>query len=561
VLESKAGAVPCVVDCLEGLLNDEEMNSENIEFTQSLAEVLSKDLLAQLTESSVLNAAGRIILAAAASIVKHDPATALLITFSVASRGIHYGEEEKEAKKETLFFSNSGTWCNLSTAEKQSLFSCCLVKVKNENCTQDFIAKLIVALRCVPFVISLSRENESEEDSKIYYKKTSKWALDVLTFLDSESSQDKPLYSKAKQELTIAKAIALEAVANLSLDHLNFSGTSSAIEKTVLRAKLIAESLLSSDGGSMWAVRGIAAFTRVMSKFNIVLENQLDQAFDALVPNLRSKSHSLRLHTLEILNSYPKKAFVTDHNDLDFHEDLDEDPSFQLQGDSEVKRGPVGLSDLINIMFRLESIPVKFGNERSLVAMISKIEVLGRTGRLPVVYAEAAVNHMLGTFYIKFAPIWPAATRCIVALLKGHEDTVWPAIEEKLLSVMESKPSQEEPINYSKFSGEILSFADHTTACLKWQDSYGLNVSIFGQSAEFSLEDDEVPSFHMADEETAMESVWGIAEKSQQTLAKNSRVIVPAFIRFLHNQYYPCHQNDPDAHELALHDYVAADEW
>jgi hypothetical protein len=568
LLQSETGAASWLVKCLVELLKyDRKEDLEKVQLIQAVTEIISKDLLPHLTELSVLNAARRTILAAATSIAEDDPDAALLITFSVASRGVHKndGDDDKspgvlaEARSDdSLFFSTSGAWCKLSATEKESLISCCLVSLPGEKSTRNFIAKVIVALRCAPFVMLLSRDTETEEEAKKYYEMTSTWVLGVLNRLEDASS-DKSVDDKLKPSVVIAKAVALEALANLSLEYLNFSGKSSVIEKAVLRAKPMAELLILSDSGSLWAIRGVASLTRVLAKLSIRLDNELDQVFDALVPNLRSKCHSLRLNTLEILITYPEKYFVSDHTDLDFDGDLDEDPSFRPPEASASKRGPTCPCDILKAMHRLESIPVKLANERSFVAAISRIEVLGRTGKLPVVYVEAAANHMLGSFYVKFAPIWPVATRCLTLLLKTYEDAVWPAIEATLMSSMERPPIRGKVTLEEDAASDIITFEDHLIACGKWESSDGLNASIFGQS-EFSLKDDEVPSFNMTDEDTVTESIWGVAEQSQQTVAKNSRLIVPAFIRFLHNQYYAFHQNDPDARELALQEHVSSDQ-
>jgi hypothetical protein len=568
VLQSETGAASWLVKCLVELLKyGRKKDLEKVRLIQAVTEIISKDLLSHLTELSVLNSARRTILAAATSIVEDDPDAALLITFSVASRGVHKNGEDDDKSAgvlaeahsdDSLFFSTSGAWCKLSATEKESLIRCCLVSLPRKKSTRDFIAKVIVALRCAPFVMLLSRDTETEEEAKKYYEMTSTWVLGVLNWLEDASS-DKSVDEKLKPSVVIAKSVALEALANLSLEYFNFSGESSVVEKALLLAKPMAELLIFSDSGSLWAIRGVASLTRVLAKLSIRLDNELDKVFDALVPNLRSKCHSLRLNTLEILITYPEKYFVTDHNDLDFDGDLDEDPSFRPPEASASKKGPSGPCDILKAMHRLETIPVKLANERSFVAAISRIEVLARTGKLPVVYVEAAANHMLGSFYVKFAPIWPVATRCLTLLLTTYEDAVWPAIEATLMSSMERPPIREKVTLEEDTASDIITFEDHLIACGKWESSDGLNASIFGQS-EFSLKDDEVPSFHMTDEDTVTESIWGVAEQGQQTVAKNSRLIVPAFIRFLHNQYYAFHQNDPDARELALQEHISSDQ-
>ena len=550
-LETKSWALSWLSKCMQGLLNVE---SNSVGSLKSLALALSRELLPQLSEMSVLNAVGSVILNASSSISSDDPSTALLILFSVASK-----TKEYDADDESLVSFKEGARFKLSRSQKEGIYSICLIKVEAESYSKTFIEKIVVALQCAPFVTFLSCESETKEEMKKHFKQASKWIIKVLTFLENVSVS-KSYDVKREEEVIVAKAIALDALAKLMLEYLNISGESSGVEKFALRGKRIAESLISTRSESLWAMKGIASITRVLLKLNLCLDNKLDKVFDALVPNLRSKSHSLRLHTLEVLNSYPQKTFVIDHSDLDLDGDLDEEASYKANGNSVNKKGPRGLCDVLKTMYELERTPVKLSNERRFLALISKIEVLARSGRLPVIYAEAAVNHMLGSFYIKFAPIWPAATRCLISLVNGHEGTVWPAIETKLLSVMERSPRRQERVYDDSLTTKILSFDGYLGSCLRWQDTCGFDVSVFGQSMS-SIEHDEIPSFHMTDEETVMECVWGVAEQCQQNVAKNSRLIVPAFLNFLHNQYYAYHLSDPDARELELEKYLEPDKW
>lgn len=559
LLQSKTGGGSWIVDCIKELFSDRKE-------VPILAEIVSKELLSYLTELSVLSEARRVILAAAASIVADDPNAALLVTFSVVSRMAHEDMGENDTSFLTaqsdgsLFFFLNGNACNLSVADKRRLISCCHLNLSDKTLTRDFLSKLIVALRCAPFFIVLSREIETGEDCKKYYEMTTAWVVRVLTWLENASSRKSIEYEKMKPSFLIAKSIALEALANSSLDLLDFSDRSSVDGDALILAKQVAERLLISDSGSLWAIRGVASLTRVLTKLDMYLDNGLDKLFDALIPNLRSKSHSLRLRTLEILSTFPEKYFVTDHNDLDFSGELDEDPSFHIPDASRSPKGPNQPCSIMKALYSLESIPVKLANERSFVSAISRIEVLARTGKLPVVYVEAAANQMLGSFYIKFSPIWPVAVRCLTLLLKTYEDAVWPAVEATLIRSMQRPPVSESPSLGSGMTNFIHTFDDHLDACENWEDSFGLDVSIFGYPAH-QLNDGEIPSFYTTDEDTVMECIWSVAEQGRHTVAKKSRTIVPAFLSFLHNQYYAFHQNDPDARELALSEHLSSNQW
>lgn len=531
---------------------------ENASVVCSMAESLSKSLMAEVVNVAVFSAVAQALLKSAAAVSDHHPDSALLITFSVASRGMA-GKETDEANSagaentcaEAQLFAQGGDWCKIASAEKRNLVATSLVKFQGTEMSRELIAKLVMAIRCVPFVTVLSHENEKPEYQKKLFKKASNWLLQTLESLENENTEE-----DLKSVVTIAKSIALESLMHLSI---GFWKISSAVEKAVLRAKPIAERLLSEHSQSMWAIRGIAFYTRALSKFGKYLDNDLDKTFDALVPNLQGKSHSLRLHTLEILNTFPVKQFVADHSDLELNGDLDEEPGFE-HARSQSNTGPRGPCDILRTMHRLEKLPIKLSNERSIGALISRIEVLGRHGKLPVAYAEAASNYMLGSFYVKFAPVWPEATRCMASLLKGHEKHCWPALEAKLMASMARLPQKDELVDHEdQLAKDILSFGGHLNACEKWQSSNGANVSIFGNSD--SIENIGTARHHMTDEDTVTESIWGVAAESQHIMAKNSRIIVPVFLAFMHNQYFGFHRNDPDSRELELFEHVPLEDW
>ena len=274
------------------------------------------------------------------------------------------------------------------------------------------------------------------------------------------------------------------------------------------------------------------------------------------MPNLRNPSHSLRLHTLQILACLPKRAFVTDHADLYLEGDLDEEVDSSPVSEAPRHSGPVGICDLMDTLLQLEEVPVCLPKERILMSLVSKVESLGRTGKLPVVYAEVAANHMLGLFHVKFAPIWGAASRAIVALAFSHEKIIWPILESELKAVMNRPPTVAplREVACNTQSDCMSSALLHHKACLDWQESTGMDVSIFCPTP-FPENEGIVPRNQTTDVITVMESVWKIAEEGQQLFTRNSRSLVSIFINHLHGEYFSYYSSDPEARELNLEDH------
>jgi hypothetical protein len=196
---------------------------------------------------------------------------------------------------------------------------------------------------------------------------------------------------------------------------------------------------------------------------------------------------------------------------------------------------------------------VSLAQEKELLSLITKVEVVARSGRLPVAYAEAACNNLLGVFHVKFAPLWPIAQKAISVLLDQYEDVIWSTFEAELVAVMKNShndvnnPREDEKVDYSLF-------VRHFEMCQAWEKTSGQDVLLF--EGEDVAEDGVVPRFHPTDETTVMESVWKVAEMSHRIVVKHSRVVVPLFLGFLHNQLYPAQSNEQDDRELRLKQYV-----
>lgn len=539
--------------------------------TKSLALILSQNLLPLLTNRPSQMIVAEVIILATARFAAQDQESALHLIFSMAS--VELGEQTNPVDSGTdstsvdgthlpLFFPNGSMNIKVGTKDKELIFKRCLTKCPTSDITEEELAMLCIAFRCLPFLSSLSQTNESDAVSQSYYKKSAKWILENTKRLEDakkKKQQKEQSDKEIQQKLTISIALGLEALSVLTAAFLhNFETSADVAKKTILPAKLTAERMIHSDSASVWTLRGVASMVSVISQIGQSLDNELDQIFDALVPNLRSPSHAVRYYSLQILSSFPSKNFVTDHADLDLTDDLDEDPSFNAD-QSKNQSALVGKCDILHHMLNLERTQVRLSNERTFSSLIARIEVFGRSGKLPIVYAEAAANHMIGLLHVKFAPLWPLAVRALTSLAKAYENSVWPILESKLVAVIDELPKKRNQVDgdevpESSTSDSTLIIpaqSKHLQSCEVWESSLGEDITIFGEENVY-VEDGEVPRHLMTDGATVMETIWNAAEASHRLLAKNSRVIVPLFLRFLHCQYFHFHNNDPSKRELDL---------
>lgn len=512
---------------------------------QRLASTLSQDLLPHLTNKGCSRVARSTALSAAARLANFDRGSTLLILFALSSK---YEERGRFVGKSSD--SDSEVAFKVSDEGSQLLFKACHMAFQGKSYKDEYIEQLLVAIRCVPFVTRLRSENlASSERAELFHLSTS-YLADVIVAAGKVSFSKRGRMTDGTR--LVIQGMCLEGLSHLGYDFVSSSKDEEVVRKSFQRVVGIANKLLFKHASSLWIIRGLAAFVGLLSKIGLALNDKLDDTFDALVKNLSHSSHKLRLHSLEILATYPAKNYVTDHADLDLEGDLDEEPSYRREDGNEksTSRGPVGTCDLIDLLLRIESFQIQLTKERPLMGMVARVEVLGRSGKLPVVYAEAAANHMLGLFYVKFSPLWPAVEKALVALARGQENVAWPPLQTTLVATMKMQSMEDETSASVQHVSIPTSFEDYHSSCLLWQKSEGRIISAFGE--ESIVEDGRIHRHLTTDKATLMESIWRVAEKCQQLVAKHSRVVVPCFVEFLSNQYFLYHFDDPSARELDL---------
>ena len=525
-----------------------ESQYKNMESTHSLSLIFAKHLLPRLDDLSKRNAMVATLITASAKIAKSNPIASIEVVFIVASSNNAVSSDTTLSDKHTrkkcfeLFDMVTGRDLSVSLEDQKCLLDACLDKLENEP-DDTLCAHISMNMRCAPFLATLSGDIQTQT-----YKKVTGWLI--------ESFNTSP--STGTSVTNVVKGLAIEAFSFLTLKASESSIEPSVLKKSTTTFQKAAEELLTECNESLWAIRGAASLIPVLEKFNLgPLIADADDAFDYMMPNLRSANHFLRLHTLQILSSYPEKMFVVDHADLDLTDDLDEDEGYHPAGEEKKsKDGPVGPCDLVKVLLKLESLPVRLEDERHIGSLIGKVEVLARTRRLPAVYAEVAANHMLGIFNVKFAPMWQSAEKALLSLTLAHEEIVWPSFETKLVDVIENNTQVTGSASVTGQTKNPESKEKHFDACRRWEDSDGKDVSLFETSLLLVENEGEVSCYHTTDSETVMESVWKVAELSHRIVAKHSRGIVPLFLRFLNEQYFAFHSNDQDARELHLTSFV-----
>jgi hypothetical protein len=487
-----------------------------------------------------------------------------------------------DAAAEALFTCEAAEHCpEISPNVSHSLFDICLTSdlesllstkgkkktLVDQTSISNQLARVGYISRCIPFLICLecsgNVENSEVEDSRVdssycseeVLKRVFNWYSSTLTCLKE----------RFKQECFITQSLVLESLSKSIIEchrRISSSKVSSMMNRTLDKAKTYASSLLFCQPKSIWVVRGVAAVTSALSSIDpgSYLNDQSNEVFELMIPNLAQPNHFLRLSTLQLLDSYPTRPFVTDHADIDLTDDLDEEPSYRPLSDEGVRSNVdnssssllTGTCDVISLLKILELIPVALPNERKITSQLSRIEVYARTGKLPIVYAEAITCHMLGLLHVKFAPIWPAAVKVIVSIASAQEGPVWPFIERALNQTMERSSVNNAHTDEAISSSGEDPIIHHHCLCVEWELSKGKKNDIFRPSGE--ERNAQVSRHVVTDELTFFESIWSILEKAPQLTSTKSKAVVPIFFEFLVSQYFVFHQDEPDSREIELHD-------
>jgi len=586
----------------------QESINDKIEKQVDPAYMLSTELLPHLPSEVVMKTLSPAILNAAAKQLKMGNANASLVLVQSVANVQPQNSSTNPNEKNTedlqqiandmdeicpLFFVRHAGDCVIDHNQRDSLIDFCL-SCNIEDTTKESTklvdyAQIGFAIRCIPFLTFVNCSGNDSKSASIK-KKVFKWFGTILKQLEKHHVTE-----NEKDEYIITKSLLIEALSIVSIECMEENSHKEIAQARTYLGKYqkFAYSFLKQYSTFVWVLKCISIFVHALEKASLPhigeLSSEPDEVFDLLNGNLRSESHIIRLCSLKILNSIPKKLFVVDHADLDLSEDLDEEPGTFRPGSNDTgqkdyKYGSTlsklsGPCDLISTFLILEYLPLTLANERRIISQLNRAEVLCRSGKLPVAYAEAAANFMFGVLHVKFSPVWQPAIRVIVELsrsvLAGNDDEVlWQPLLSKLKAttfsqstvnvssergknqevaenddtLLESYPNDK----FSCFSTEIIN--RHMHSCFNWSKSQGLDQKIFQPFHKFS--GPRAARYSSTDSDTYFELVWSVMKEVPQLTVKKSRFIVPLFLEFLYYQYYGVDSQEPDTRELGFEDHV-----
>lgn len=533
--------------CIFACTLDSVVSQSNV----GLVELLLKDLVAHWNPDRATRRLGSTILAAAAQVARYagDTALSLVHELVASTRPLKDGPEDTDA----FFDLECAKFCKLTTEDQTFLLDVVEKRVEGFDLSSVACCRLTAALECGAFLSLIG----NQEDLPSVYQRVGDWmnrSYEVVV-------RSKGGTSESVQRQHVLQGVILDCFARMSDVALACEGTRAVVLRAVEKILPIANAHVQHTPCSLWAVRAFAMIVNVSRRLDIEMVANTEDLIEALSENLCSPNHFLRLHTLRILASLPQLPFITNQSNLDLSGDFDEEPDSTRNITVESKNVFSGKCDLMTTLSLIESTTLSIQEEKRLVSLISRVEVLGRSCRLPAAYAEAATNHLLGLLHVKFSPVWSAAVRALSALVAGHEEGVWAAVAKSVANFTERSNIVDTASSHSFESEEIARrrselAVDRFTHYLRWEISPGSVVALFFDDVFKSHGQGCVSCHETADSESVFQSIWSLIAKAPKLLTKYSRQLVPIFIRFLHFQYFSGVISGPDARELRLVDHI-----
>ena len=282
----------------------------------------------------------------------------------------------------------------------------------------------------------------------------------------------------------------------------------------------------------------------------ITAESELEgRLFDALGELLSTASYWLRLGYLRLLQYLPSPSQLSGPDTLA----TTNEPKKSGTHDAEEHKRIADTTNITDIFLEIVKTPLQVSTQRQLSLLLGNIEVIVRSGKLPVQYQRIVCSFCLGLLHIKFSSIWADATTVLKSFAASDvgEGILWPLVLAKLKaqSFHHNDTYSKELASQSADSSiwETLTAindgtvpVDNTVAGSFYfychaptettASATGATNSTSGgryKAAEVSL----VAVDARADTDTVYATVWRLLELCPNITLKRSRVVVPLFLK------------------------------
>ncbi|KAL7571719.1 hypothetical protein ACA910_002819 [Epithemia clementina (nom. ined.)] len=442
------------------------------------------------------------------------------------------------------FFPKNAYLCTVNPSLVSTLLDRILLPFDKDMLSSN-VQNFSVAAKCAAFVAACPADQTCFGRS---FKKAAQWLSKLVSLCSIESFQ------LQMPDSTLLLSSLIEALALLSSVALDRALTVEVVEPYLMHVRGPCENFLAHNPSSICTLKACSSYCRVLQRLSSHLCDDANAIFEALTPNLYDMVHFKRLYTLQILATFPKKPFVVDHAALDLTDDIEEEPSSVKTGNNNSK-GPVGACPLLDLLLEVESLPIVFDSERMGISTLARIEVLGRNGRLPTLYVDVAVCHLMGLLHVKFSPVWKPAIKALGAVVRAHGQFSWPFVFNRLSRLTAANEPKGIELERDEGAAEGphpdgFNLQLHYSALRLWESSGGLRPTLFARSIRAANEAGKVSMFESRGTCEALLSLWELLENEPVLIVAHSRDIVPLVLEYFRHQYFT--PDDPDGREIFM---------
>ena len=318
------------------------------------------------------------------------------------------------------------------------------------------------------------------------------------------------------------------------MQHLPYASARNKVLETIVHS-VVALFLVHPQSVSLtWALRGLVETLHKLGKplngvddcfplLSILTIQEQTELLSAIADCLSTRSHWLRVNLLTLAASFPP-------------------PILETRGAHD-EAVPY---DVISNLFRACTMEISLESGREFARMISNIEVIVRSGRLPPLYLRIVSSACLGMLNIKFQPFWEPLLLTIVAATRARSDD---HLLQLILNGIDAAGQFTDQYNDPTAPAE---FCDHLGAFDNGHINYPqhlLHSAVF-YFAVWKPQEGVVAHEARTDLDTLFSNTLSVLNRCPELTLRKSKLIVPMFLRFVREQYYKVLTDEPEVADL-----------
>lgn len=250
-------------------------------------------------------------------------------------------------------------------------------------------------------------------------------------------------------------------------------------------------------------------------------KERLASTAELLFANLRSRSHALRMVSLEVLAQFETLAYL-------------ESP--ETEGAATLYSGACELMEVCVALER-STASISVETEREVIRLLTRVKILCRSSQTPLIYKKIAVNLLLGLYHVKFSTIWTHISDAIEPIARGHFADIWGFISIELTAASWRQAPNAASNSKANDSNEEVPSASQLAFMVSVREEF---------ETVCTLEQGRVDASASTDSSTHHSLLWKAMEKIIDLVETKTKFIVPLFLMYLRDQYAVIYPDELD---------------